>query len=46
VTRRPVFSPEARTDLRQLDLHIAGQSGDARALAYIGRLLPWLHRVP
>jgi toxin ParE1/3/4 len=38
VTRRLVFSPEARTDLRQLYLHIAGQSGDARALAYIGRI--------
>ena len=38
MTRRAVFSPEARTDLRQLYLHIAGRSGDARALAYVGRI--------
>jgi toxin ParE1/3/4 len=38
VTRRVVFSPEARTDLRQLYLYIAGRSGDARALAYVERI--------
>ena len=38
MTRRIIFSPEARTDLRQLYLHIAGQSGDARALGYVGRI--------
>ena len=38
MTWRVVFSPEARTDVRQLYLHIAGQSGDARALAYVERI--------
>lgn len=38
MTRRVVFSPEARTDIRQLYLFIAERSGDARALAYAGRI--------
>lgn len=38
MTREVVFAPEARADLRQLYLHIAEESGDARALAYVGRI--------
>lgn len=41
MTRPVVFSPEAQDDLRQLSLHIAEQSGAARAVAYLDRIEGW-----
>ena len=38
MTRRLVFAPEARADLRQLFAHIAADSGAARASAFLGRI--------
>lgn len=38
MTHRVLFSPEAREDLRQLYLYIAGRSGPERALGYIERI--------
>jgi toxin ParE1/3/4 len=38
VAHRVVFSPSARDDLRQLYIYIAERAGEARALAYIGRI--------
>ncbi|MBX9699745.1 MAG: type II toxin-antitoxin system RelE/ParE family toxin [Acetobacteraceae bacterium] len=38
MTRRIVFAPEARADLRELYLFIAAHSGDARALGYVSRI--------
>ncbi|WP_249138047.1 type II toxin-antitoxin system RelE/ParE family toxin [Phenylobacterium montanum] len=38
MTSRIVFSPEARSDLRNLYLFIADRAGDSRALAYVQRI--------
>jgi len=39
VTREVVFSPEAQTDLIELYDYIAPRGGQARALAYVERIL-------
>ena len=36
--RRVGFTPEARTDLHQLEDYVAAQSGSKRAFAYIKRI--------
>lgn len=38
MTRRLVFSPEARAGLRRLFAYIAAASGAARASAFLGRI--------